>query len=90
MTIIWFDFWKQIEDPNTIINEKEEFQGVKHDGLKIVKVTHMTLHFEKQHGKNLMLIVDKLAHKLIIGNEFLTQYKCDLLNSAKAIVFGNE
>ena len=61
-----------------------------HDGLKIVGVTQMTLHFGKLHVKHTMLIVDKIAHKFILGNDFLTQYKCDLLNSAKAIVFGRE
>ena len=49
----------------------------------------MTLHFGKLHVKHPVLIVDKIAHKFILGNDFLTQYKCDLLNFAKAIVFGN-
>ena len=50
----------------------------------------MTLHFGKLLVKHSVLIVDKIAHKFIVGNDFLTQYKCDLLNSAKAIVFGGE
>ena len=37
-----------------------------------------------------MLIVDKIAHKFILRNDFLTQYKYDLLNSAKAIVFSGQ
>ena len=37
-----------------------------------------------------VLIVDKIAHKFILGNDFLTKYNCDLLNSAKAIVFGGQ
>ena len=61
-----------------------------HDGLKIVEVTHLTLHFGKLHVKHPVLIVNKIAHKLILGNDFLIQYKCDLLNSAKACVFGGE
>ena len=91
MTIIRSDLWKQIKDPNIIVNEEEEcIQGVTHDGLKIVRVTHMTLHFGKLHVIHPVLIVDKIAHKFIHGNDFLTQYKCDLLNSAKSIVFGGE
>ena len=50
----------------------------------------MTLHFGKLHVKHPVLIVDKIAHKFILGNDFLTQDKCDLLNAAKAIVFGGE
>ena len=33
VTINRSDLWKQIKDPNTLVNEKEEcFQRVKHDG----------------------------------------------------------
>ena len=73
MTIIRSDLWKQIKDPNSLVNEEEEcFQGVTHDGLKIVGVTHMTLHFGKLHVKHPVHIVDKIAHKFILGNNFLT------------------
>ena len=48
----------------------------------------MTLHFGNIHVKHPVLIVDKIAHKFILGNDFLKQYKCDLLNSTRAIVFG--
>ena len=89
MTIICSDLWKQIIDPNTIVKEEEEcFLGVTHDGLKIVGVTQLTLNFGKLHVKHLVLIVDKIAHKFILGDDFLSQYKCDSLNSVKAIVFG--
>ena len=91
VTFIRSDLWKQIKDPNSLVNKEQEcFQGVTHDGLKIVGVTHMTLHFGKLHVKHPVLIVDKIADKFILGNDFLKQYKCDLLNSAKAIVFGGE
>ena len=60
------------------------------DRLKIVNVTHMTLHFGKLHVKHPVLILNKIAYKFILGNDFLTQYKCDLLNSARSIVFGGE
>ena len=91
VTIIRSDLWKQIKDPKTIVNEEEEcFQGVTHDVLKIVGITQLTLPLGKLHVKHPVLIVDKIAQKFILGNNFLTQYKCDLLNSAKAIVFGGE
>ena len=89
VTIIRSDLWKQIKDPNTIVNEIEEcFQEVTHDELNIVWVTQLTLHFRKLHVKHPVLIVDKTAHKFILGNDFLTQYKCDLLNFVRGIVFG--
>ena len=50
----------------------------------------MILHFGKLQVKHLVLIVDKITHSFILGNDFLTEYKCDLLNCAKAIVFGGE
>ena len=91
MTIIRSDLWKQIKDPNTIVNEENKcFQEVTHDGLKIVGVTQLTLHFGNLHVKHPVFIVDKIAHKFILGNDFLTQYKCDILNSAKAIAFGGQ
>ena len=74
LTIICFNLWKQIKDPNLLVNEVEEcFHEVKHNGLKFVKVTHKTLHFGKLHVKHQVLIVDKIAHKFILGNDFLTQ-----------------
>ena len=91
VTIICSDLWKQIKNPNTIVNEKEEcFQGVTHDGLKIVGVSQLRLHFRKLHVKHPVLIFDKIAQNFILRNDFLTQYKCDQLISAKALVFGNE
>ena len=50
----------------------------------------MTLHLGQLHVKHPVLIVDKIAHKYILGNDFLTQYKCDLHSSARAIVVGGE
>ena len=91
VTIIRSDFWKQVKDKNTLVNEEEEcFQGVTHDGLKIVGITQLNLHFGMLNVKHPVLIVDKIAHKFILGNDFLTKYKCDLLNSAKVIVFGGQ
>ena len=36
------------------------------------------------------MIADEIAHKFILGNDFLTQHKCDILNSQKVIQFGIE
>ena len=62
------------------------FSNVTHNGLRIVKITQLKLHFEKLHVKHSVHIVDKIAHNIIFGNDILTQYKCYLLNSARAIV----
>ena len=91
MTIICSELWKQIKDLNTIVNETDEFfQRVTHDKLKIMGVTQLKLHLVKLHVKHSVLIVDKIARKFILENDFLTQYKCVLLNSTKAIMFGGE
>ena len=50
----------------------------------------MTLHIRKLHVKHLVLIVDTIAHRFIFGHDFMKQYKCDLLNSSEAIVFGGK
>lgn len=72
----------------TIVNaEKECIQEVTHDGQQVVKVTQLILHFINVYVKHPLLIVNKIAHKLIVENDFLTLYKSDLLNTAKAIVF---
>ena len=85
------DLWIQITYSNTIVTEEEKcFQGVTHDGLKIVGVTLLSVNFGKLHVKHPVLIVDKIAQKFIFRIDFLTQYKCDLLNSDIAIVFGSK
>ena len=83
MTIIRLYLNTKIKYPNTLVNAKEEcFQGLTHYGIKIMRVTQLTLHFGKLHVKHPVLIVDKIANEFIFGNDLLTQYKCDLLNSA--------
>ena len=42
------------------------------------------------HIEHPVVVVDKIAHKFILGNDFLVQHKCDILNSDGSIVFGNK
>ena len=39
------------------------------------------------HREHPVVVVDKIAHKFILGNDFLVQYRCDILNSNGKIVF---
>ena len=36
-----------------------------------------------------MLIAEAIAHKFILGTDFCTEYKCDIINSEKFILFGD-
>ena len=37
-----------------------------------------------------VLIAEAIDHKFILGNDFLTEYKCDIINSEGSILFGDQ
>ena len=37
-----------------------------------------------------MLIAEAIAHKFILGNDFLIECKCDIINSEGSILFGDQ
>ena len=39
---------------------------------------------------DLVLIAEAIAHKFILGTDFCTEYKCDIINSEKFILFGDQ
>lgn len=44
----------------------------------------------KLNIEHIALVVDKIAHKFVFNNNFIIQYKCDILNSDKVIVLWNK
>ena len=90
VTIIRSDFCKQVHDHTEAVEEEpEDFQRVTRDGLRIVGVTRLNLSLGDVKCKHPVLITEGIAHKFIIGNDFLTEYNCDILNSESVIKFGN-
>ena len=70
--------------------EPEDFQGVTRDGLHILGITRLTLKFGDIAVTHPVLIAEAIAHKFILGNDFLTEYKCDIINSEGSILFGGQ
>ena len=83
-----------MRDPTKAVDKKpENFQGVTQDGFRIIGLTRLDLSLTLSLGnmkcKHPVLITEGIAHKFIIGNNFLIKYNCDILNSERVIKFGN-
>ena len=91
VTIIRADLWRLVRDlSEPVENEPEDFQSVTRDGLRILGLTKLEMSVGFLRVKHPVLISEEIAHKFILGNDFLTEHKCDILNSQKIIQFGNE
>ena len=91
VTLISVDMWEQVRQPhNKLLIELEKFQGITRDGLRAFGLAHLKLQFGSLNIEHPVVVVDKIAHMFILGNDFLVQYKCDILNSDGVIVFGNK
>ena len=71
-------------------NRTTKFQGVTRNGLRLLGLAHLKLQFESLNIEHPVVVVNKIAHKFILGNDFLVKYRCDILNSDGVIVFGNK
>ena len=90
VTIMRKDLWSTVRTTPALDKELETFQGVTHEGLQILGITRLKLRFGALCVIHPVLIADKIAHRFILGNDFLTQYNCDILNTKKAIDFGGK
>ena len=91
VTIIRADLWEQVCESSDIVEEQpEDFQGVTRDGLRILELTRLKLTFGSIVITHPVLIAEAIAHKFILKNDFLTEYKCDIINSEGSIIFGNQ
>ena len=89
VTLIRTDLWHQVRrEQDRLTPEREQFQGVTRDGLKVLGLAHLRLQFGDVDVEHPVVVVDKIAHRFILGNDFLVQYQCDILNSKAAILFG--
>ena len=82
VTIIRRDLWVEVSGDNKLLHtEEEDFQGVTEHGLDVLGRTHLRLRFGTLEVVHLVVVVDSIAHKFIIGNVYLLLYKCDILYS---------
>lgn len=42
------------------------------------------------HIEHIVVVVNEIAHEVILSNDLLVQYWCDIFNSDVVIVFGNK
>ena len=91
VTIMRRDLRNEVSGDNELLNtEEEHFQGVTEHGLEMLGRTHVRLRFEKLDVAHPVVVVDNIAHKFIIGNDFLLLYKCDILYLQDAKLFGGK
>ena len=80
--------WEQVPQPhNKLLIKQEKFQGVTRDNLRVFVLAHLKLQFERLNIEHYVVVVDQIAYKFILGNDFLVRYKCDIFNSDGVIVF---
>ena len=70
--------------------EEEDFQGVTEHGLDVLGRTHVRMRFGQLDVAHPVVVVDSIAHKFVIGNDFLLLHKCYILYSQDAILFGGK
>ena len=85
------DLWNEVGGINELLYTKEEdFQKVTKHGLEVLKRTHVRMRFGQLDVAHLVVVVDNIAHKFIIGNDFLLLHQCDILYSQDVILFGGK
>ena len=91
VTILRRDLWVEVSGDSELLHSEEEvFQGVTEHGLEVLGRTHIRMRFGGLDVVHPVVVVDNIAHKFIIGNDFLLQFKCDILYSQDAILFGGK
>ena len=58
--------------------------------MKVVNLIYLKLQFEYLSIEHIVVIGDNISYKFILGNDFLFQYCCGILNTPSVIVFGNK
>ena len=55
--------------------------------MRFFGLAYLKQQFGSLQIKHPVVVVDKIAHKFILDNDFFVQYQCDILNSDNVIVF---
>ena len=77
-------------DKFIVEQEFEDFQRVTRDGLRIIKLTRLLFKFGGLLVTHIVLIAESIAHKFILGNDFMIEHKCYIINSKGVIQFGGQ
>ena len=56
--------------------------------MRVFGLVQLKFEFGSLHIEHLVVVVDNIAHKFILGKDFLVAHLCDILNSDGTIVFG--
>ena len=89
VTIVRVDLWEEVRGDKSIVEKKlEDFQGVPRDGLRIIGLTRLLLKFGGLLVTHPVLIAESIAHKFILGNDFMIEHNCDIINSKGIIQIG--
>ena len=57
-----------------LVIKEEKFQKVNRDGLRVFGLTQLQLQFKRLYIEHPVGVVDKIAHKFILRNDFLVRY----------------
>ena len=85
VTIVRADLWEEVRDKAIVEEEPEDFQGVTRDGLRIIGLTRLLLKFGGLLVTYPVVIAESITHKFILGSDFMTEHKCDIINSEGVI-----
>ena len=86
VTIVRVDLWEEVRHDKSIVEkELEDFQGMTRDRLSIIGHTRLLLKFGQLLVTYPVLIAESIAHKFILGNNFMTKHKCNIINSEGVI-----
>ena len=58
--------------------------------MRVLGFAHRKLQFGSLRIEPPVVVVDKIAHKFILGNDFFVQYQYDILNSDNVVVLGKK
>ena len=84
------DLWNEVSGDNELHTDEKDFQRVTEHGLEMLGQTHVRLRFEQFDVAHPVVIINNIAHKFIIGNDFLLLNKSDIFYSEDAILFGGK
>ena len=88
VTIVRVDLWEKVRGDKFIVEEEpEDFQGVTRDGLRITRLLHKFGGLLVTHP---VVIAESIAQKFILGNDFMIEHKCNIINSDGVIQFGGQ
>ena len=91
VTNVRVNLWEEVRGDKCIVEEEpEDFQGVTRDGLRIIGLMQLFLKFGGLLVKHPVLIAESIAHKFILGNDFMIEHKRNIINSEGVIQFGGQ